>query len=46
MSAMRYPAKQPIKIVRKEEGLTAKEKETVDEIMHRNDKVLKILANM
>lgn len=46
MSVMRYPAKQPIKIVRKDEGLTAKEKETVDEIMHRNDKVLKILANM
>jgi|GEM_PF-3392116 len=46
MSAMRYPAKQPIKVVRKDEGLTVKEKETIDEIMHRNDKVLKILANM
>jgi len=46
MSAMRYPAKQPLKIVRKDEGLTAKEEETVDEIMQRNDKVLKILANM
>ena len=43
---MRLPAKQPIKIVRKDEGLTAKEKETVDEVMRRNDKVLKILAHM
>jgi len=43
---MRYPAKQPITVVRKEEGLTAKEKEAVEEIMQRNDKVLRILADM
>ena len=41
---MRYPGKQHQKIVRKEEGLTAKEKEAVDEIIHMNDEVLKILA--
>jgi hypothetical protein len=43
---MRYLEKQPIKVVRKDEGLTTKEKEALDDIMQRNDKVLKILAQM
>lgn len=43
---MRYQAKQPKTVVRKEEGLTSKEKEEVLEIMQKNDKALKILARM
>lgn len=43
---MKYPRKQPGMVVRKDEGLTLKEKETVKEIMHRNDKALKLLARM
>ncbi len=43
---MRYPGKQTGTVVRKEEGLTPKDKETVEEIMHRNDKALRTLARM
>jgi hypothetical protein len=43
---MRCPERKPGKAVRKEEGLTPKDKETVKEVMHRNDKALSTLSHM
>jgi hypothetical protein len=43
---MRSPERKSGKTVRNEEGLTPKDKETVKEVMQRNDKALSTLSQM
>ncbi len=42
---MRYPERKPGKAI-KEEGLTSKDKKTLEEVMHRDDEALKTLSQM